>query len=332
MMRCRGGLLSALRLAQGGLRSAARLVSASTALLIPTAPAPAAAPLRVRVVVTSAEGGRCPGPDVLIAALRRALPTSDALVGSADPDSEVVVRDLGAEYVVRAAGQRRRFSDPLRTCDERARVAAVFSSLALHPPGLTDGAAPAAAPPVRAGPTALLEAAGLLGGAAGAGEPILTGGGALRLYVGKPALGASLGLHGLAPQTQRLAAGFARVFLLPVDVSVRLRWLGPRFEVAGEAGVLLSLLQLDAAQGAPVPAGAAATTFTPAEPVLRLDAGLRLAVDLRTWVSARVAPLLGIDAWLWPRPYQLVVAPQGVVAERPFLMLVGRVGLTVRLR
>lgn len=329
-MRCRGVLLSVLVRVQGGLRTAARLVPASTALLIFSAPARAAAPLVVHVAVTSAEGEqRCPEPVELIAALRRALPTTDALYGSADPGSEVVVRDLGAEYVVRVAGQRRRFSDPLRSCAERARVAAVFSSLALHPPGLGEGAA-AASP--RPGPTALLEAAGLLGVAAGAVEPILTGGGAVRFYVGRSAIGASLGLHGLAPQTQRLAAGFARAFLLPVDVSVRLRWLGPRFELAGEAGLLLSLLQLDAGQGAVPSVAAAATTFTPAEPVLRVDTGLRLALDVRSWVSARVAPLLGIDAWLWPRPYQLVVAPQGVVAERPWLMVVGRVGLSIRLR
>lgn len=325
-MRCRGVLLSVLVLYRGGLRAAARLFPASAALLLPSAPA--AAPLRV--AVTSAEGERqCPEPAELIAALRRALPTADDLYGSADPGSEVVVRDLGAEYVVRVAGQRRRFSDPLRSCAERARVAAVFSSLALHPPGLVEGAASGAAPP-RPGPTALLEAAGLLGVAAGAVEPLLTGGGAVRFYVGRSMLGASLGVHGLAPQTQRLAAGFARAFLLPVDVSVRLRWLGPRFELAGEAGVLLSLLQLDAGQGATTPATAA--TFTPTEPVLRVDTGLRLALDLRSWVSGRVAPMLGIDTWLWPRPYQLVVAPQGVVAERPWLMVVARVGLSIRLR
>ena len=334
MMRCRAVLLSVLgqaqTRAQHRLRSAARLVSASAVLLILAAPARATAPLVVRVAVTSVEGDqRCPRPDELLAALRRALPTSDALYGSADPGSEVVVRDLGAEYVVRVAGQRRRFSDPLRSCAERARVAAVFSSLALHPPGLGEG--DAVGPPRRSGPTALLEAAGLLGMAAGAVEPILTGGGAVRFYVGRPTIGASLGLHGLAPQTQRLADGLVRAFLLPVDLSVRLRWLGPHFEVAGEAGVLLSLLRLDAGPGAPVPR-AAATTFTPAEPVLRIDTGLRLAVDLRSWASARVAPFVGIDAWLWPRPYQLVVAPQGVVAERPWLMVVGRVGLSIRLR
>ena len=89
-------------------------------------------------------------------------------------------------------------------------------------------------------------------------------------------------------------------------------------------------MEIDAGQGAATPATAA--TFTPTEPVLRVDTGLRLALDLRSWVSGRVAPMLGIDTWLWPRPYQLVVAPQGVVAERPWLMVVARVGLSIRLR
>ncbi len=331
MKRCRGVLRSVLVRAQRGLGAAVLrgLASAVFLILIPTAAARADAPLLVRVTVTSLEGApQCPGPSALMAALRRALPTTDLVVGSADPGSEVVVRDLGAEYVVRVAGQRRRFSNPLRSCEERARVAAVFSGLALHPPGLTTAAEPAAAPPRPAGPTARLEASGLLGVAAGAVEPLLTGGGAVRFFVGRPLIGASLGVHGLAPQTQRLAAGSVGALLFPVDVSVRLWWRGSRFEVAGEAGVLLALLQLAASPGL----GASAAAFTPTEPVLRLDTGLRLAVDLRRWMSARVAPMLGIDAWLWPRPYQLVLQPQGVVAERPALMVVGRVGLAIALR
>lgn len=330
MTRRRGVLLSVLGLVQRGGRAAALLGLTGAGLLFCAAPARADAPLRVRVTVTSLEGApRCPGPPELLAALARALPTADLLVGSADPDSEVLVRDLGAEYVVQVAGQRRRFSNPLRSCEERARVAAVFASLALHPPGLAAVAVQAAAPPRPARPLALLEAVGLLGVAAGAVEPLLTGGGALRIYVGWSLIGASLGVHGLAPQTQRFAAGTARAWLLPVDLSLRLRWRGARFEVAGEAGVLLALLQLAAAPEVATPAAAA---FTPAEPVRRLDGGLRLAVDLRRWVSARVAPILGVDAWLWPRPYQLVIAPQGVVAERPSLMIVGRVGLAIKLR
>jgi hypothetical protein len=63
-----------------------------------------------------------------------------------------------------------------------------------------------------------------------------------------------------------------------------------------------------------------------------MDTGLRIALGLRSWLSPRLAPMLGIDAWLWPRPYQLVIEPQGVVAERPWLTIVGRLGLSIRLR
>lgn len=316
---------------------AALALLGSLALTARPGPARADSPLWVRVAVIGPDGApQCPSPQELMAALRRALLTSDTIVLRVDSDSEVVLRDLGPEFVVGVAGHRRRFSNPLRTCSERARIAAVFASLALHPPGLSAlpelaPEAAAAAPPPASGLTALLEAAGLFGVAAGAAEPLFTGGGAVRLYLGRSTIGAGVGLHGLAPQTQRFAVGSAQVLLFPVDLSLQLRRPGPRVEVAGEAGVLLSPLRIDAAPDPVGPPGASAL-FAPAEPVLRLDVGLRLAIDLRSWVSPRVAPNVGIDAWLWPRPYQLVVDPRGVVAERPWLAIMARVGISIRLR
>ena len=328
MRRCHGLLLSALPASVKQLWRAAWVVSGTWVLL--ALPAQAGSPLSVRVAVTGAPGeARCPGQGELLSALRQALPISDALIPGTDPHSEVVLRDLGAEFVIYVLDQRRRFTNPLRTCSERARIAAVFASLALHPPELDGAPAAVAAPPSHRGPTAILEAVGMLGVAAGSADPILTGGGALRLYLGTSRLGGSLGLHGLAGQSQRFSAGVAQVLLFPIDLTVRVRWRGSRVQLAGEAGVLGSLLRIDAS-GSTAPGSK--TPFAPAEPVLRLDAGVRLAIDVRSQVSARVAPLLGIDVWLWPRPYQLVLEPQGVVAELPWLTVMGRVGLALQVR
>lgn len=284
----------------------------------------------LRVAVTESEGWTgCPSPPELLAALARALPPTDTLQASTDPASEVRLRDLGAELVVQVAGQRRRFSDPLRRCAERARAAAVFVSLALHPPGLPgEPPPPVELPPPRRRPRVGLEVAGLVGASAGGADPLLAAGGALRLYVGGSRVGASLGIHGLAPQRQGIAAGIASALVVPVDLSLRVGVARRRVELSGELGVILAGLRLAAEPDPSRPD----PTFQPAPPVWRFDVGLRAAADLRIPVHPSVAPLIGVDFWLWPRPYQLAIEPQGVLAERPLFTIVGRLGLAFRLR
>jgi hypothetical protein len=47
----------------------------------------------------------------------------------------------------------------------------------------------------------------------------------------------------------------------------------------------------------------------------RLDAGVRLAVELRIRATPRLAPSVGLHAEIFPRDYQLDVEPLGTVGS-----------------
>jgi hypothetical protein len=251
------------------------------------------------VVVT----GDCPSAEAVTAALGSALGSEAPRAG--DPPR---VTDHGDRFSVAALGQTREYADPARDCDERARAAAVFIALALNPP-----IAPAAAPPVVAAPAAapappperwidLAAAARLDGGAAP--ETRAAFGVEARVALGWNALGVVASAGVLAPTESRLSTVTIRQQRFPLAVALTVRRaLSQRIVVAGVAGAAL------------VPLTVRGEALDGASQATRLDAGVRLAVELRIRTTQRLAPFVDLHAEIFPRAYQLDVEPLGTVAS-----------------
>ena len=121
----------------------------------------------------------------------------------------------------------------------------------------------------------------------------------------------------LAPTDSRFSAVTVRQQRFPLSLAFTARHrLGERLAVAGAVGAALVPLTLRA-DGID---GASSST--------RLDAGVRLALELAFLATPRLAPFIGIHAEIFPRAYELDVGPPGTRRQcridRP--VLVGRVG------
>jgi hypothetical protein len=108
----------------------------------------------------------------------------------------------------------------------------------------------------------------------------------------------------LAPAESTLSSVTVRQQRFPLGLAlVARRALSPRVVLAGAAGAALVPLTLRAES---LDGGSQST---------RLDAGVRLAVELRFRATPRLAPFLDLHAELFPRPYQLDVDPLGTVGS-----------------
>src|SRR5581483_9738787 len=103
---------------------------------------------------------------------------------------------------------------------------------------------------------------------------------------------------------------------IPIDAGVRWRQVQRWVEVDGEASLVAALFR---AQGlSPVVAKEAT----------RLDLGMRAGITLRVGArDARIAPIAGIHAAYFPRPYDLAIMPAGVVGRTPTLRLGATAGV-----
>ena len=269
----------------------------------------AASPVPVAVT------GACPSAEAVTAALGSAL-GNEATTGVADVPR---VSDQGDRFSVAVRGQTRQFVDPARDCDERARAAAVFIALALNPPVVPpapapvvrDGAAPQVVvpAPVAPAPTSTSErwidvaaAARLDGGTASASSAAIGFEG--RAAVGWRWLGVAATAGVLAPTDSQFSSVTVRQQRFPLSVAVTAQHgIGPRLAVAGAVGAALVPLTL---RGEGLDGGSQST---------RLDAGVRLAVELRIRATPRLAPFVDVHAEIFPRAYQLDVDPLGTVGS-----------------
>ena len=286
----------------------------------------AAAASPVPVAVT----GACPSAEAVTAALGSAL-GNEATTGAADVPR---VSDQGDRFSVAVRGQTRQFVDPARDCDERARAAAVFIALALNPPvvppapapGVRDGAAQQAVVPAAPAPAPTSErwidlAAGarLDGGFASASSAAI--GFEARAAVGWRWLGIAATAGLLAPTESRFSSVTVRQQRFPFSVAVTAqRGIGQRLAVAGAVGAALVPLTL---RGEGLDGGSQAT---------RLDAGVRLAVELRIRATPRLAPFVDLHAEIFPRAYQLDVDPLGTVGSTGRLWVGVSAGLSFALQ
>jgi len=265
--------------------------------------------------------GDCPSAQAVTAALGSAL-GSEARVAGADAPR---VSDQGDRFSVTALGQSRQYADPARDCDERARAAAVFIALVLNPPVAPAPAAPAAvvqqpsvvapAPPRAAERWFDLAAAARLDGGS-APETSAAIGFEARVAFGWRAWGVAATAGVLTPTEGRASSVTIRQQRFPLSVGLTARRaLSERFVLAGAAGAALVPLTLRAES---IDGGSQAT---------RLDAGVRLAAELRYRATPRLAPFLDLHAEFFPRAYALDVDPLGTVASTGRFWLGAAAGL-----
>ena len=266
--------------------------------------------------------GSCPSADAIWTAMSSLVPSG--ALESLPRAAAVDVADAGDTYRVRLTvsnTQRVRvYRDVARDCEQRARFAAVFVVLTLMPPELLieTPKLPAAEPvpeplPPPEPPPAVPEPPprrlrfelAALGDTAPAvlSAPEMTGaGGELRAAIGGGRLAASFAI-GLQPRTDfAIGTVRAREQRIPIDAGIRWRQVQRWVEIDGEASLMAAIFR---AQGLSPVAPREAT---------RVDLGLRGGIVLRVGArDARIAPIAGVHAVYFPRPYDLAIMPAGVV-------------------
>jgi len=251
--------------------------------------------------------GKCPSAEAVAVALGSAVGTDMNAAGKDVPK----VIDRGDRFSVSAYGQARDYADPARDCDERARAAAVFIALALNPPAAP---APPAPPPVvvQAPPpppppeSARWLDVGVAARVDGATQPETSFalGFEVRAAAGWRWLGLAATAGVLTPTESQFSSVTVRQQRFPLSLAVLAQHrIGERIALAGAVGAALVPLTLHA-RGID---GAPSST--------RLDAGVRLAVELQIRATPRLAPFIGVHAELFPRAYQLDVDPLGTVGS-----------------
>jgi len=270
--------------------------------------------------------GACPSADAVTAALASALGNEVRRDAASDVPR---VTDDGDRFSVTALGQTRQYGDPGRDCDERARAAAVFIALALNPPVLppapaarvgdapqvTAAAADASPAPASERWIDLAAAARVDGGPAS--ETSAAFGFEARLTVGWRWLGVAATAGILAPTDSTLSSVTVRQQRFPLSVAMTARrGIGQRLAVAGAIGAALVPLTL---RGESLDGASQAT---------RLDAGVRLACELRLLATQRLVPFIGVHAELFPRAYQLDVDPLGTIGSTGRLWIGASAGLS----
>jgi hypothetical protein len=161
--------------------------------------------------------------------------------------------------------------------------------------------------------------AALVGALATVADPPLAAGLELRLAVGNEHFAALVGAGAYTPATQHADPALAVTVRAPFDLGVRGSLTRGRLRPSLDLGLILGLLSIDGQ-------GVAQPTHS-----LELDVALRLAPSLRIQVTDRLAILLGLQASVALRTYQLEVLPVGTVAETPRLWLGLTLGVAGRL-
>lgn len=257
------------------------------------------------------EARNCPTRDSVAAAVSSAVAH---LRQGLDPlPSDFRIVDLGDAFEVTAGGQVQRYADAARDCAERARVAAVFVALELNPPSLALPPAPAPAavalgpvelepPPNRQQKWISVGVAARIDGAVGGG-PDTTGGASAGGEIGVALGRGSIDVEataGVVTSTET-TIGSVRVGerRFPCSLSAALRRRATaHLEVRAGLGVSLTPLTLRG-QG-----------LDSTLPVTRLDAGARLAIEVRV-AELALAPFASLHLEYFPRTYEIAVDPLG---------------------
>jgi hypothetical protein len=281
------------------------------------------APPRGGLVVEAA--GECPGREAVLAALRPVL--GDEVMRSTPGVSRV--SDLGERFEVLALGQARLYADAARDCDERARVAAVFITLTVNPPMFAMPRVPpppppptiVAPPPPPVRPAVPRWASLGVGARVDGGSPLgstdITTGAEIRGALGRGSFGGVVTAGVLAPTETKLTSVVAHEQRFPCSVGVIGRHALSRFEGAISAGLAL------------VPFTVHGDGLSLPQSRTRLDAGARLAFELRLLRLAWLSPFADLHAEYFPRRYDVGAEPLGDLGWTGRFWLGAAVGLSL---
>jgi hypothetical protein len=274
------------------------------------------------------------------------------LLAPASPNARVVrveVTDFGGDYAVAVGGREKKYTDPNRDCEGRARIAAAFIALVLSPEGeasvatpagttqATSPSAPASAtsssPPAPSAPSAAPPVASVTLQNPGvppapwlrAGfdialdlaptEGLFGAGGTLGVAAGVGSWGAQVHCGWLGGTSITAPGGNGSVLIdrFPCVLAPVLRFFGQRsglVEASADAGIALGALH------------ARGSGFAQNYDSVRLEVGVRAGADVVFHFGRpgpRLAPRIGVAATYEPAVYDLLVSPRGVVAHTPSL-------------
>ncbi len=278
--------------------------------------------------------GECPSETAIRTDIEAIVPASDLEKVTA---ANIDVADLGTTYHVRIAGdggeRQRTFRDVDHDCDHRARFAAIFIVVTLLPPDVLLESLPEPPPAPPASPlpptpvtavvaatvpsvprsrrlrielSALLDAAPTMGGA---GQSTTLGGEVRAFWEGKRL--AAMAALGLEPRASFDFDGLGVDELrVPFDLGLALIHSWNRLAFVGAIGAAGAVVRISGTNTASPQSGT------------RLDLGGRLAVGMRFGSSSSVvAPVIGIHALIFPKPYEAMATPQGNIGQLPALWL-----------
>ena len=300
--------------------------------------------------------GACPAPATVNAAVEQLI-----LDGDLGKDAVATVDDRGDHYVVSVEldGKRlqKSYVDASRSCERRARIAAVFIVLTLLPPelwpdrlDLDEGPAspppappppppaasslpsppppspppppPSAPPPRAAAELVRLELGALIEAAVAAEEFVAAAspGVELRGAIGSGPVALTLSAGYVPEQDFELNGLEATWERVPLSVGARLQSAPERVRYAADLGVVGMLVQ--AQSEAP---------FRPASDSA-IDVGLRAGAMVSLALPAELLAFIGAHVLYLPWPREIAVAPSGVIGELPALWGGASAGIGVRLR
>jgi hypothetical protein len=272
--------------------------------------------------------GQCPGQEAVLAALYPVL--GDEVMRSTHGAARV--SDLGDHFEVVALGQTRQYSDAARDCAERARVAAVFITLAINPPMFAmpppprivevkpRPPEPIVAPSPSPSPSTWVRLGiGLRidGGAGGDLDGVTPWGGEGRIAIGRGAFGAQVTGGVLGPIEGRLSSVVVHEQRFPSSMGVVGRRVFPRVEGALSIGLAL------------VPFTLRADGLATSHQERRLDAGARIGLEVRVLRVPLMSPFAGLHAEYFPRSYAIDVDPLGNIGSTGHLWVGAVVGIAL---
>jgi hypothetical protein len=282
---------------------------------------------------------QCPDPKVVQQAVLSLIPPEHyAQLGRS---VRVELEDLADTYRVTVlkdgATVKKRYSDPARDCESRARFAAVFAVLTLMPPelGLGPIAKPETEPAPQPAPTqptlapepvprprvvrlVRLELSASYAYAPAILEaPSLNSlGGELRVAVGRAALSGTLSVAYAQRARFELGSVQGDLARLPFSAGARLRSDFGVWSLTADLGLALVLQRVRA------------TNLLTQHTESSLDIGVRAGIQVAREAGPHFAPFIGAFLWLSPAPSQISVLPQGVIGNLPYLWLGGAAGVS----
>jgi hypothetical protein len=132
-------------------------------------------------------------------------------------------------------------------------------------------------------------------------------------------IGVALGAGAAGAAVQKLPVGQVEIIRVPVDLDGYVAVRVGRAEVLVDAGLAASLLRVHG------------RGFEPDLTTSALEWSVRLGASVRLWVTPRLAVTVGLDAFVVPETFSLMVPQAGTLGGTPGLWLDVTLGLCAQI-